>query len=71
MEFKELYKFSTWMYTIAKNLAFTELRKKKRRKTTSFSEISKQKGKLWREMTDDKKQEYKKAAEEYNKNLKK
>ena len=39
--FKELYKLSTWMYTIAKNLAFTELRKKKRRKTSSFSEISK------------------------------
>ena len=39
--YKELYKFSTWMYTIAKNLAFTELRKKKRRKTSSFSEISK------------------------------
>ena len=39
--YKELYKFSTWMYTIAKNLAFTELRKKKRRKTSSFSEITK------------------------------
>ena len=34
-------KFSTWMYTIAKNAAFTELRKKKRRKTNSISEISK------------------------------
>ena len=39
--YKELYKFSTWMYTIAKNLAFTELRKKKRRKTSSFSDITK------------------------------
>ena len=34
-------KFSTWMYTIAKNAAFTELRKKKRRKTSSFSETKK------------------------------
>ena len=32
-------KFSTWMYTIAKNLAFSELRKKTRRKTDSFSDI--------------------------------
>ena len=32
-------KFSTWMYTIAKNLAFSELRKKTRRKTDSFSHI--------------------------------
>ena len=39
--YKELFKFSTWMYTIAKRLAFTELRKKKRRKTDSISEINK------------------------------
>jgi len=32
-------KFSTWMYTIAKNAAFTELRKRTRRGTDSFSEI--------------------------------
>ena len=32
-------KFSTWMYTIAKNATFTELRKRKRRGTDSFSEI--------------------------------
>ena len=38
--YKELYKFSTWMYTIAKNLAFTELRKRNRRRTSSFSDIS-------------------------------
>ena len=38
--YKELYKFSTWMYTIAKNLAFTELRKKKRRKTYAVSDLS-------------------------------
>ena len=44
--YKELYKFSTWMYTIAKNLAFTELRKNKRRKTSSFSDISKDDWKL-------------------------
>ena len=34
-------KFSTWMYTIAKNGAFTELRKKKRRKTYAVSEVRK------------------------------
>ena len=34
-------KFSTWMYTIAKNGAFTELRKKKRRKTYAISEVRK------------------------------
>ena len=36
-------KFSTWMYTIAKNAAFTELRKKTRRKTDAFSDIKKEK----------------------------
>ena len=39
--YQELYKFSTWMYTIAKRLAFTELRKKQRRKTDAFSDITK------------------------------
>ena len=39
--YKEIAKFSTWLYTIAKNLANTELRKKKRRKTTILSHISK------------------------------
>ena len=39
--YKEIYKFSTWMYTIAKNLAFTELRKKNRRKTFAFSDMKK------------------------------
>ena len=34
------YKFSTWMYTIGKNLALTELRKLKRRKTSSFTDIN-------------------------------
>ena len=38
--YKQVFKFSTWMYTIAKRLAFTELRKKKRRKTDSLSEIN-------------------------------
>ena len=32
-------KFSTWMYTIAKNAAFSALRKKSGRKTDAFSEI--------------------------------
>ena len=39
--YKELAKLSTWLYTIAKNLANTELRKKKIRKTTILSHISK------------------------------
>ena len=30
--YKEIAKFSTWLYTIAKNLARTELRKKKQRR---------------------------------------
>ena len=39
--YKEIAKFSTWLYTIAKNLANTELRKKKQRKTTILSHLSK------------------------------
>ena len=39
--YKEIAKFSTWLYTIAKNLANTELRKKKQRKTTLLSQFSK------------------------------
>ena len=39
--YKEIAKFSTWLYTIAKNLANTELRKRKRRKTTLLSQFSK------------------------------
>ena len=39
--YKEINKFSTWLYTIAKNLAFTEFRKKKQRKITLLSQISK------------------------------
>ena len=38
--YKEIAKFSTWLYTIAANLARTELRKIKRRKTFSVSELS-------------------------------
>ena len=38
--YREVAKFSTWLYTIASNLAKTELRKIKRRKTYSISEIS-------------------------------
>ncbi|MAV64854.1 MAG: RNA polymerase subunit sigma-24 [Candidatus Marinimicrobia bacterium] len=38
--YKEIAKFSTWLYTIAQNLAFTEIRKKKRRKTYSASDLS-------------------------------
>ena len=33
--YQEIAKFSTWIYTIASNLAKTELRKLKRRKTYS------------------------------------
>ena len=38
--YKEIAKFSTWLYTIAANLARTELRKLKRRKTFSVTELS-------------------------------
>jgi RNA polymerase sigma-70 factor (ECF subfamily) len=38
--YKEIAKFSTWLYTIAANLAKTELRKLKRRKTFSITELS-------------------------------
>ena len=38
--YKEIAKFSTWLYTIAGNLARSELRKKKRRETLNFSDIS-------------------------------
>ena len=41
--YKEIAKFSTWIYTIAKNLANSELRKRKRRKTFTLSELSKDK----------------------------
>ena len=39
--YKEIAKFSTWLYTIAQNLARTELRKKTRRKTYAVSDLSK------------------------------
>jgi len=38
--YKEIAKFSTWIYTIAKNLAYTELRRKKRRKVTLLSQMT-------------------------------
>ena len=38
--YREIAKFSTWLYTIAANLAKTELRKLKRRKTFSITELS-------------------------------
>ena len=38
--YKEIAKFSTWLYTIAKNLANTELRKRKNRKITLLSHFS-------------------------------
>ncbi len=39
--YKEIAKLSTWLYTIAKNLANTELRRRKIRKTIILSHISK------------------------------
>ena len=39
--YREIAKFSTWLYTIAKTLANTELRKRKQRKTTLLSRFSK------------------------------
>ncbi len=38
--YKNIAKFSTWIYTIASNLAKTELRKLKRRQTYSISSLS-------------------------------
>ena len=38
--YREIAKFSTWLYTIAQNLAKTELRKRSRRKTYSVSDLS-------------------------------
>ena len=40
--YKEIAKFSTWLYTIAQNLAKTELRKKARRKTYAVSDLSRE-----------------------------
>ena len=37
--YKNIAKFSTWIYTIAGNLAKTELRKNKRRKVTNLSDM--------------------------------
>ena len=37
--YKQIAKFSTWIYTIASNIAKTELRKKKNRKTTSLTKM--------------------------------
>ena len=37
--YKRIAKFSTWIYTIAGNLAKTELRKRKRRKVVSLTNI--------------------------------
>jgi len=37
--YKPISEFSTWIYTIAANISKTELRKRKRRKTSSLSEL--------------------------------
>ena len=38
--YKEIAKFSTWLFTIARNLANTELRKRNRRKITYLSHMT-------------------------------
>ncbi len=38
--YREIAKFSTWIYTIAGNLARSELRKRKRRQTYTMSDLS-------------------------------
>jgi len=38
--YQEIAKFSTWIYTIAGNLARSELRKRKRRKTVTMSQLA-------------------------------
>ena len=43
--YKQIAKFSTWLYTIAANLAKTELRKLNRRKTDTFTRIEERTGK--------------------------
>ena len=40
--YKNIAKFSTWIYTIAANLAKSELRKKKSRKVTNLSQMSRE-----------------------------
>ena len=42
--YRRIAKLSTWIFTIAKNLTFTELRKVKRRKTYSVSELEPENG---------------------------
>ena len=41
--YKEVAKFSTWIYTISRNLSNSELRKRKKRKTFTISELSRDK----------------------------
>ena len=41
--YKKIAKFSTWIYTIARNLANTELRKKSRTKSMYLSQMSNRK----------------------------
>ena len=52
--YQEIAKFSTWLYTIAANLARTELRKIKRRKTFSITDLSYEDREFIISSTDDK-----------------
>ena len=61
--YKNIAKFSTWLYTIAGNLAKTELRKKKTRKVTNLSQMGPEDKDF--ELTSNEPETYKATENEY------